>query len=129
MRPRYDESTEDISVSIEAEESELSTVPGQSAPGRVLTNNKTTVHLKLGQSIILSGFMGDRETKASTGIPGLMRIPILGYLFRSEQGQESMTRSVLFITPTVITHASQESTRRIEEALKSYDKFGGQVVY
>ena len=129
VRPRYDESTGDIAVSIEAEESELSTVPGQTAPGRVLTNNKTTVHLKLGQSIILSGFTGDRETKAATGIPGLMRIPILGYLFRSEEGTEQHQQSVLFITPTVITHASQESTQRIEDALKRFDKFGGQVVY
>ncbi len=129
VRPRYDEESGDIAVSIEAEESELSTVAGQTAPGRTLTNNKSTVHLKLGQSILLSGFTSDRETKSASGIPGLMRIPIIGYLFRSEQGTDTKTQNVLFITPTVITHTSPESTHRIEEVLKQFEKFGGQVVY
>jgi Flp pilus assembly secretin CpaC len=129
VHPRYDESTGDIAVSIDAEESELSSVPGQDAPGRVLTNNKTTVHLKLGQSIMLSGFQSDTETKSANGIPGLMRIPIIGYLFRSEQGTATKQQNVLFITPTVITHVSPQSTQPIEDMLRRFDKFGGQVVY
>ena len=58
-----------------------------------------------------------------------MRIPILGYLFRSEAGDSTETENVLFITPTVIEHTSPENARRIEDALKRYEDYGGVVVY
>ena len=98
-------------------------------PGRILTSTKTNVHLKIGQSIMLSGFKESTESKNATGIPGLMRIPILGYLFRSEAGDHEETENVLFITPTVIEHTSADNHARIEDALRRYEKFGGQVVY
>jgi type II secretory pathway component GspD/PulD (secretin) len=116
-------------VTIDAEQSQLTPITGQDVPGRILTQTKTNVHVKLGSSIMLSGFKQNTETINSTGIPGLMRIPILGYLFRSETGTEEDTENVLFITPTVIEHTTAENTRRIEEAVKRYDKWGGHVVY
>jgi type II secretory pathway component GspD/PulD (secretin) len=58
-----------------------------------------------------------------------MRIPILGYLFRSEEADNEDTENILFITPTVIEHASPENEQRIDDALKRYEDFGGHVVY
>jgi pilus assembly protein CpaC len=129
VQPRLDPSSGLIVVSIDAEESELTPIVGQDVPGRILTQTKTNVHVKLGQSIMLSGFKENRESLNATGIPGLMRIPILGYLFRSEAADMTMTDNVLFITPVVIEHTSPENTRRIEDAVKGYEKFGGHVVY
>ena len=102
---------------------------GQDVPGRVLTQTKTNVHVKVGQSIMLSGFKESTESMNASGIPLLMRIPILGYLFRSEFGDSTESENVLFITPTVIEHTSPENARRIEDALKRYEDYGGVVVY
>ncbi len=129
VQPRLDPQSGLIVVTIDAEQSQLTPITGQDVPGRILTQTKTNVHVKIGSSIMLSGFKENTETLNGTGIPGLMRIPILGYLFRSEAGSEENTENVLFITPTVIEHTSPENARRIEEALKRYDKFGGHVVY
>ena len=129
VQPRLDPSSGLIVVSIDAEQSQLTPIQGQDVPGRILTQTKTNVHVKLGQSIMLSGFKENTENLNANGIPGLMRIPIIGYLFRSEAGDETNTENVLFITPTVIEHTSPENTRRIEDALKRYDDFGGHVVY
>ena len=129
VQPRLDPQSGLIVVTIEAEHSELNPVQGQDVPGRLLTNTKTNVHLKLGQSIMLSGFKETTEQMTGTGIPGLMRIPILGYLFRTEHNASEDTENVLFITPTVIEHTSPENVRRIDEALKRYENFGGHVVY
>jgi pilus assembly protein CpaC len=129
VQPRLDASSGLIVVTIDAEQSQLTPITGQDVPGRILTETKTNVHVKLGQSIMLSGFKQNAETLNSTGIPGLMRIPILGYLFRSESGSEENTENVLFITPTVIEHTTPENTRRIDEALKRYEDYGGHVVY
>jgi type II secretory pathway component GspD/PulD (secretin) len=78
---------------------------------------------------MLSGFKQSTDSINASGIPGFMRIPILGYLFRSESGATEETENVLFITPTVIEHTSPDNQQRIEDALKRYDKYGGHVVY
>jgi pilus assembly protein CpaC len=129
VQPRLDPQSGLVVVTIDAEQSQLQPIPGQDVPGRILTQTKTNVHLKIGQSIMLSGFKQSNESLNATGIPGFMRIPILGYLFRSEAGTSEDTENVLFITPTVIEHTSPDNQQRIEEALKKYDKFGGRVVY
>jgi pilus assembly protein CpaC len=129
VQPRLDPSSGLIVVSIDAEQSQLTPIQGQDVPGRVLTNTKTNVHVKIGQSIMLSGFKESTESLNASGIPLLMRIPILGYLFRSEAGDSTDTENVLFITPTVIEHTSPENARRIEDALKRYEDYGGVVVY
>jgi pilus assembly protein CpaC len=129
VQPRLDPQSGLVVVTIDAEQSQLTPITGQDVPGRVLTSTKTNVHLKIGQSIMLSGFKEATETMNATGIPGLMRIPILGYLFRSESETEEETENVLFITPTVIEHTSADNQQRIEDALKRYEKYGGHVVY
>src|SRR4051812_37536270 len=129
VQPRLDPTSGLIVVSIDAEQSELTPIQGQDVPGRVLTQTKTNVHVKIGQSIMLSGFKESTESLNASGIPLLMRIPILGYLFRSEAGDSTETENVLFITPTVIEHTSPENARRIEDALKRYEDYGGVVVY
>ncbi len=129
VQPRLDPQSGQIVVSIDAEQSELSPISGQDVPGRVLTNTKTNVHVKLGQSIMLSGFKENAEQLNATGIPGLMRIPILGYLFRSEATDNNDTENILFITPTVMEHTSPDNLQRIEDALKRYNDFGGHIVY
>jgi pilus assembly protein CpaC len=129
VQPRLDPASGLIVVTIDAEQSELTPIQGQDVPGRVLTSTKTNVHVKLGQSIMLSGFKETTQDLNASGLPGLMRIPILGYLFRTESGDSTDTENVLFITPTVIEHASPENARRIEDALKRYEDYGGQVVY
>jgi pilus assembly protein CpaC len=129
VQPRLDPNSGLIVVTIDAEQSQLTPIQGQDVPGRILTQTKTNVHLKVGQSIMLSGFKEDTESLNASGIPGLMRIPILGYLFRSEQSDSEKTENVLFITPTVIEHTSADNKQRIEDAIKRYDDFGGHVVY
>jgi pilus assembly protein CpaC len=129
VTPRLDPTSGLIVVSIDAEQSQLTPIQGQDVPGRILTNTKTNVHVKIGQSIMLSGFKESTESMNAQGIPLLMRIPILGYLFRSESGDSTNSENVLFITPTVIEHTSPENARRIEDALKRYEDYGGSVVY
>ena len=74
---------------------------------------------------MLSGFKEKKDAETANGIPLLMRIPILGYLFRSEQANTDDTENVLFITPTVIEHASPENQKRIDDALKRFDVYEG----
>ena len=62
VQPRLDPQSGLIVVTIDAEQSQLTPITGQDVPGRILTNTKTNVHLKIGQSIMLSGFKESTES-------------------------------------------------------------------
>ncbi|MFI5290321.1 MAG: pilus assembly protein N-terminal domain-containing protein, partial [Polyangia bacterium] len=51
VQPRLDPASGLIVVTIDAEQSQLTPIAGQDVPGRILTQTKTNVHVKLGQSI------------------------------------------------------------------------------
>ncbi|MEM1669058.1 MAG: hypothetical protein QXM53_10410, partial [Thermofilaceae archaeon] len=53
------------------------------------------MNVKVGDVLLLSGFKTDAIRKTQTGVPGLSRIPLLGYLFRSKE--TSTTNSELLI--------------------------------
>ena len=125
VTPRLDVASGLIVVTINAEQSDLNPVAGQPVPGRLLTQTKTNVHVKLGQSIMLSGFKQQKDGEQSQGLPLLMRIPILGYLFRTENASAADDENVLFITPSVIEHSSPENENRIKDALKRYEDYDG----
>ena len=129
VTPRLDPTSGLIVVNIDAEQSELTPIQGQDVPGRILTRPRPTCTSRSGSRSCSRGSRRTPRTSTRTGIPLLMRIPILGYLFRSEAGDSTDTENVLFITPTVIEHTSPENARRIEDALKRYDDYGGTVVY
>lgn len=55
-----------------------------------------------GQSLLIGGYYYERRSDTQRGVPGLMRIPLLGNLFRtSEKGSRRMERLIL-ITPRVV---------------------------
>ena len=54
------------------------------------------------QSLIISGLMAEEREKVRNGIPFLMDIPILGYLFSSTRWQSNESELLVVVTPTII---------------------------
>lgn len=129
VRPRRDEQSDVVGVTIDAEQSELSPVPNQDVPGRNLTTTKTTLNVKLGQQIVLSGFREDSELLQSNGIPGLMRIPILGYLFRTERHSWQDGDALLFITISLADDIAAVDRDSVERIVNRWTSTGSYVVY
>ncbi len=73
----------------------------------------TTLIVKDGETIVISGLSKRRSTLSDKGIPGAKDIPILGYLFKSEDKGESMEEVLIFITPTILK--PEGSTGAVEE--------------
>ena len=61
VQPRLDPPSGLIVVTIDAEQSQLTPIQGQDVPGRILTQTKTNVHVKIGQSIMLSRLQGEHR--------------------------------------------------------------------
>jgi Flp pilus assembly secretin CpaC len=59
----------------------------------------TTVDVRPGQSLILSGLFNEEREFVRDGVPGLMRLPILGALFSSSRWQKAESELLIIVTP------------------------------
>jgi general secretion pathway protein D len=104
-------------VVMEIDQSISNTVPGASAVDgapvffeRAIT---TEVVARSGESILLAGLISESQNENSSGVPGLSKIPGLGYLFRSDSKSKERTELVVLITPRVIEDPRQWNDIRI----------------
>ena len=78
------------------------TISGFKIPALTTRRVQSTVDVKRGQSLIISGMFNDVWSRNKTGIPLLMDIPILGSLFASTRWQRNKTELLVVVTPFII---------------------------
>jgi type IV pilus assembly protein PilQ len=71
-------------------------------PYIIKKETKTTLIVRDGETIVISGLTKQRTDKTESGIPWLKDIPGLGWLFKSRGTGESMEEVLIFITPTIL---------------------------
>jgi pilus assembly protein CpaC len=126
--PRFDPQTRDLEVKVDADVSDLTpSISGTSLPGRQTAALTTLVHLKLGQSVVLSGIHTFSQTHSVTGIPLLSEIPIIGVLFGGHSDSKSETEGAVFIIPSVVESPEKSALVSIEEAMTQYEKYSGNI--
>jgi pilus assembly protein CpaC len=126
--PRFDPQTRDLEVKVDADVSDLApSVSGTSLPGRQTATLTTLVHLKLGQSVVLSGIHLLNENHAVNGIPLLSEIPILGVFFGAHSNSKSETEGAVFIIPSVVEVPEKSATASVDEAMKQYERYTGDM--
>jgi len=60
------------------------------------------VRVKNGQTIALAGMIETTKEDQVVGIPILMDIPLLGYLFSKKDRTETKTTALIFVTPRIV---------------------------
>jgi type IV pilus assembly protein PilQ len=55
-----------------------------------------------GDTIVIGGVMVTDETKAVSGWPWLQKIPVLGWLFKTENTSRSKKQLLIFVTPRIL---------------------------
>jgi pilus assembly protein CpaC len=102
VRPTADSSGR-MSIALDVE---VSTIDGANTvdgiPG--LLTNRISSHFDLAksQTIALSGLIKNEESNASSGLPLMARIPVLGALFSSKEFRENRTELVIFVRPSIV---------------------------
>lgn len=93
-----------ISVAIEIKKEELDpTVPSiEGVPGTDKKEAKTEVIIKDGETFVIGGIYKVNTDESETGIPGLMKIPVLGWLFKNYKETVRTAELLIFITPRII---------------------------
>jgi type IV pilus assembly protein PilQ len=69
----------------------------------------TDVLVKDGETLVIGGIYESTTSEVYQGIPWLMKIPILGWLFKNQELQSIRNELLIFITPTIIQHTRTES--------------------
>ncbi len=62
----------------------------------------TTVLVSDGETTVIGGIFQGNESKTVNGTPGLMRVPIIKWLFKSESINDRNTELLIFITPRIV---------------------------
>jgi pilus assembly protein CpaC len=101
-----------ISLKINTEVSDPDTTYNTSYPGLIKRSAETTVETPSGGAVAIGGLLKDNVSKTVKGTPGLVDLPILGALFKSEAYQRQQTELVIFVTPYLVKPvATSEMTR------------------
>ena len=126
--PRYDSSTHDLEVRVKADVSDLTPAASTSTlPGRQTAVMNTFVHLKLGQSIILSGIRTWSVQHSVTGLPLLSQIPVLGLLFGGHSNSESDVEGAIYIIPSIIESVPRKAHDITDTAMREYEDYDGNI--
>jgi general secretion pathway protein D len=73
----------------------------------------TSMLLESGQTAMIGGLSTESDTETKSEVPGLSKIPLIGWLFRHEARTRAKQSLLVFITPSVVRSAS-ESQRLLD---------------
>jgi len=97
--------TADGSVSMKITASNNSA--GSAAAGVAPPINKkeatTELLVKSGETTVIGGIYVDTDTNTDSGVPYLKDIPLLGWLFKSNNQQKNKSELLIFITPKIVS--------------------------
>ncbi len=63
---------------------------------------ESTVVIENGDTVVIGGVNINSEEKADEGVPWLLRLPILGYLFKTQKTTDNRRQLLVFITPKIL---------------------------
>jgi type IV pilus assembly protein PilQ len=63
---------------------------------------KTKIIVEDGQTIVIGGVIDEQNNTTNEGIPGLVRVPLLKYLFGQERVNTRNSELLIFITPLLV---------------------------
>jgi pilus assembly protein CpaC len=84
-------------------------------PGLLKRTTESVMTVKSGQTMILSGLVTADDTRNMNGVPGLAKVPVLGYLFKSRNFQSRKSELVVMVTPTIVDAPQEEGPLFLDE--------------
>ena len=73
---------------------------------------ETSLKIKSGEVMVIGGLMSENMTNNTNGIPFLMNIPLIGYLFKSKNNSKELTETVIFIKATIVDKDNPLSNKK-----------------
>ncbi|MDG1957267.1 MAG: type II secretion system secretin GspD [Candidatus Binatia bacterium] len=96
----------------------------QLGPTTTVRSATTTVVVDHGETVAIGGLISDRVSTTETGVPFLMDIPVLGWLFKSQSKRKEKVNLIILLTPQIVSDAgdmmlvSDEQRSRFHRSMK-----------
>ncbi len=71
-------------------------------PTIVSRQSKTSILIKDGATAVIGGLFKGTTANSNRGIPGLMKVPYLGWLFKTDRDEDNTEDLLFFITPRIV---------------------------
>jgi pilus assembly protein CpaC len=109
-----------ISLKVLTEVSELSneggvTIQGTTVPSLQVRRADTTVEIPSGGALALAGMIQEQTKQAINGLPGLMKLPILGTLFKSRDYLNHQSELMVIVTPYIVHAVARKDLSRPDD--------------
>jgi pilus assembly protein CpaC len=75
---------------------------------------ETTLDVRPGESLVISGLFNEEREAVRTGVPGLMKLPILGALFSSSRWQNNESELLVVVTPELFDPNTARGKRTLQ---------------
>jgi len=99
-----------MNIDIKKEEPDFSRVNSLGDPAIVKKSAKTDVLVRTGETTVIGGIYTKKLQVVDKGVPGLSKIPILGWLFKSRNKNTEKTELLIFVTPRIVTRTASTLT-------------------
>ncbi|MCI0468534.1 MAG: type IV pilus secretin PilQ [Nitrospirae bacterium] len=100
-------SVDSIFINVETKKEELlefvNIGGGAQAPRTTKIEGNTKVQVRDGETMVLGGIYKESSSDSTTGVPGLMHLPLLGSLFKSTTTKSDTREVLIFITPRIVS--------------------------
>jgi type IV pilus assembly protein PilQ len=93
-----------VGLDIEIKKEELDfTLPSiEGVPGTDKKEAKSSVIIRNGETVVIGGMYKVNSDINTSGVPGLMKIPLLGWLFKNDHTKTTTSELLIFITPRIV---------------------------
>ena len=81
-------------------------ISGGEVPITSKVESNTKVLIQDGETLVIGGVLKRSQRETISGLPGLMNIPIFGWLFKGKSITEENTEIIIFITPKIVEKPS-----------------------
>ena len=117
--------TMDISEEVSDLDEEVN-VAGKNYPSFFKRTVKTTLTVKHGQTIVIGGLIRDKEEEDISGVPCLIDIPVVRYMFGQEKKKKEKIELIVLITPRVVANlddvdaVTDEFKQKVRNVMKRF---------
>ena len=100
-----------LKMQIKVSKDELDFTHAADMQGNPIINKKlteTSLIVRDGETIVISGLTKETNTAGDAGWPGLKDVPVLGWAFKADSRSEDMEEVLIFITPHILKVAGAD---------------------
>lgn len=108
-----------VVMDIQQEIDEISgytSIDGNNVPNTIKRTLSSEIAVRNRDTVILGGFVRSDKTHSRSGVPVLMNIPLLGWLFSKTDNSKDRTELMVMMRPTVLKTPELAAAQTIKEA-------------